>query len=55
MSVIPYLRHESARFEKRLRQRCQQAAAIVTPSRATYDEALEAGFSSSTYIIYSTD
>ncbi len=40
--------HESARFGKRIRRRCQQAAAIVTPSQATYDEALGAGFKSST-------
>ena len=40
--------HESARFGKRIRRRCQQAAAIVTPSKATYDEALEAGFKPST-------
>ncbi|MBT3890075.1 MAG: glycosyltransferase family 4 protein [Planctomycetaceae bacterium] len=40
--------HESARFGKRIRRRCQQAAAIVAPSQATYDEALDAGFKSST-------
>jgi glycosyltransferase involved in cell wall biosynthesis len=40
--------HKSARFGKRIRRRCQQAAAIVTPSQATYDEALGAGFKSDT-------
>jgi glycosyltransferase involved in cell wall biosynthesis len=40
--------HESSRFGKRIRRRCQQAAAIVTPSQATYDEALGVGFESST-------
>jgi len=40
--------HETARFGKRIHRRCQQAAAIVTPSQATYDEASAAGFKSST-------
>ena len=40
--------HKTARFGKRIHRRCQQAAAIVTPSQATYDEALGAGFKSDT-------
>ena len=40
--------YESARFGKRIHRRCQQAAAIVSPSQATYDEAIGIGFKSST-------
>ncbi|MEC7565647.1 MAG: glycosyltransferase family 4 protein [Planctomycetota bacterium] len=35
---------QTARFGNRIRRRCQQAAAIITPSQATYDEVLLAGF-----------